>query len=89
MIYDNYDNPKLPGIADPAMVDIRKYLPESYHGSIIITSRSSQVKIGNAIHVRKLKNIDDSLEILSTTSRRGKLKSGKYVRRYKDSINHI
>ena len=47
MIYDNYDNPKLPGNTDPAAVDIRKLLPESYQGSVIITTRSSEVKIGH------------------------------------------
>jgi hypothetical protein len=47
--YDNYDNPKLPDNADPAAVDIRKLLPESYQGSVIITTRSSQVEIGHLI----------------------------------------
>ena len=32
IIYDNYDHPKLPDNADPAVVDIRKFLPESYQG---------------------------------------------------------
>jgi ATP/maltotriose-dependent transcriptional regulator MalT len=32
MIYDNYDNPKLPTNTDPAAVDIRNFLPESYQG---------------------------------------------------------
>ena len=41
MIYDNYDNPKLPGKTDPAAVDIRMFLPESYQGSIIIITRLS------------------------------------------------
>ena len=41
MIYDNYDNPRFAGNTDPAAVDIRKYLPESYQGSVIITTRSS------------------------------------------------
>ncbi|KAH6704227.1 hypothetical protein BKA61DRAFT_702991, partial [Leptodontidium sp. MPI-SDFR-AT-0119] len=70
MIYDNYDNPKLPGKTDPAAVDIRKYLPESYQGSIIITTRSSHVKNGHVIYVRKLEEVRDSLEILSNASRR-------------------
>jgi hypothetical protein len=70
MIYDNYDNPKLPGNTDPAALDIRKFLPESYQGSVIITTRSSQVKIGHPIRVRKLENVSDSLEILSNVSRR-------------------
>ncbi|KAH0533941.1 hypothetical protein FGG08_007450, partial [Glutinoglossum americanum] len=70
MIYDNYDNPKLPGNMDPAALDIRKFLPESYQGSIIITTRSSRVKIGHTIQIRKLEDVHDSLEILSNTSRR-------------------
>ncbi|KAL5327530.1 hypothetical protein ACEPPN_005229 [Leptodophora sp. 'Broadleaf-Isolate-01'] len=49
MIYDNYDNPKLPGKTDPTAVDISKFLPESYQGSIIITTRLSQVRIGHLI----------------------------------------
>ena len=76
MIYDNYDNPKFPGNADPVAVDIRKFLPESYQGSIIITTRSSQVKIGHLIQIRKLENIHDSLKILSNTSRREGLING-------------
>ncbi|KIN06945.1 hypothetical protein OIDMADRAFT_150200 [Oidiodendron maius Zn] len=70
MIYDNYDNPKLPENTDPAAVNIYKFLPESYQGSIIITTRSSQVKIGHPIQVKGLENIRDSLNILSNTSRR-------------------
>ena len=81
MIYDNYDNPKLPGNRDPATVDIQKFLPESYQGSVIITTRSSQLKIGHLIHVGKLEDMSDSLEILSSTSGREGLKSSK------DSIN--
>jgi hypothetical protein len=79
MIYDNYDNPKLPGRADPTAVDIRNFLPESYQGSIIITTRSSQVRIGHSIPVRKLGDMRDSLEILLTVSRRQGLITGKDV----------
>ncbi|KAM3074278.1 hypothetical protein ACMFMF_006294 [Clarireedia jacksonii] len=75
MIYDNYDNPKLPGNTDSMAVDIRNYLPESYHGSIIITTRSSQVKTGYPIYIRKLSDVYDSLEILSNVSRREGLRS--------------
>ncbi|KAN0067790.1 TPR-like protein [Elaphomyces granulatus] len=70
MIYDNYDNPKLAGNTDPAAVDICKYLPESYQGSVIITTRSSEVKIGHRIQIRKLEDVRDSVKILSTASRR-------------------
>jgi len=77
VIYDNYDNPKLPGHIGPAALDIRKFLPESYQGSVIITTRSSQVKIGHPIQIRKLENVCDSLEILSNTSRREGVTNGK------------
>jgi len=70
IVYDNYDNPKLPGNTDPAAVNIRKFLPESYQGSVIITTRSSQVKIGHLIRVGKLKDVRDSLQILSYASGR-------------------
>jgi hypothetical protein len=76
MIYDNYDNLKLLSNADPAAVDICKFLPESYQGSVIITTRSSQVKIGHLIRIRKLENIHDSLKILSNTSRQEGLING-------------
>tara|TARA_R110002060_G_scaffold65080_2_gene74088 strand:- start:691 stop:1287 length:597 start_codon:yes stop_codon:yes gene_type:complete len=80
MIYDNYDTPKLSGRTDPTAVDIKKFLPESYQGSIIITTRSSEVRIGHLIQIRKLSDIRDSLEILSTVSRRQGLKTGEDVR---------
>jgi hypothetical protein len=37
------------GKADSAAVGIRKFLPESYQGSVIITPRSSQVRIGHGL----------------------------------------
>jgi hypothetical protein len=83
IIYDNY-NPKLPRHTDPTTVDIRNFLPESYHGSIIITTRSSQVRNGHPIHIRKLGDVD-SLEILSNVSRREGLRSGKNVLHFCDA----
>jgi hypothetical protein len=77
MVYDNYDNPKLPNSRDPAAVDIRKYLPESYQGSVIVTTRSPRVGIGHAPAVRKLESIQDSLEILTSTSQIRNLKDGR------------
>jgi hypothetical protein len=77
MIYDNYDNPKLASNKDPAAVDITKYLPEAYQGSVLVTTRSSEVEVGHPIHVTKLVDVRDSLEILSSTSRREGLTDGK------------
>ncbi|KAN0067867.1 P-loop containing nucleoside triphosphate hydrolase protein [Elaphomyces granulatus] len=76
MIYDNYDNPKLAGNTDLAAVYICKYLPESYQGSILITTRSSEVKIRHRIRIKKLEAVRDSVKILSNASRREGLEDG-------------
>jgi hypothetical protein len=77
MIYNNYDNPRLASNKDLAAVDITKYLPEAYQGSVLITTRSSQVQIGHPIQVTKLADLRDSLKILSNASRREGLMDGK------------
>jgi ATP/maltotriose-dependent transcriptional regulator MalT len=76
IIYDNYDNPKLPENPDLSAIDIRKYLPASDHGSIIVTTRSSRVTIGSRIHIQKLLDIQNSLEILSNSSGRKDITNG-------------
>jgi len=55
---------------NPATVEIRNFLPESYQGSVIITTRSSQVRFGQPIRITKLEDVHDSVEILSNVSRR-------------------
>lgn len=70
IVYDNYDNPRTPGNPDPSAVDIRGFLPGADQGSIIITTRSAQVSQGHRIHVQKLRDINEGLEILSNTSKR-------------------
>jgi hypothetical protein len=76
LVYDNYDNPKVAGNPDPGAVDIRQYLPESYQGSVIITTRSSKVKIGQTMQIKKLKNLHDCLAILANASGREDLING-------------
>ncbi|KAK7973201.1 hypothetical protein PG988_007335 [Apiospora saccharicola] len=70
LIYDNLDNPRLTNSAEGAGIDIHQFLPTAYQGSIIITTRSSQVDLGYMIRIRKLVSIENSLEILSKTSGR-------------------
>lgn len=79
MIYDNFDNPKTHGNPDDLAVDIRQFLPRSNHGSIIITTRWSQVKQGERIHVQKLLDIREGLEILSNMSGRKGIEKGMLV----------
>ena len=50
--------------------DIRNYLPETDHGAVIVTSRSSTIQIGELIRLQKLRNVEDSLSILESTSGR-------------------
>ncbi|KAJ3569919.1 hypothetical protein NPX13_g5908 [Xylaria arbuscula] len=70
LVYDNYDNPKVGNGIDKEGIDIGQFLPEAYQGSIIVTTRSSQVDLGDRIRVRKLESIHDGLQILATTSGR-------------------
>jgi hypothetical protein len=75
LVFDNVDNPKLPGVNDPEAYDIEPYFPETRQGSIIITTRSSRLEIGKAVSVSKL-NTRESIDILSSTSGREGLDTG-------------
>lgn len=76
-IYDNYDHPKVPGNDAPDVLDIQRFLPDAYQGSVIITTRSTQVKIGRRIPVQKLASAQDSVDILSNVSGRALSIKGK------------
>jgi hypothetical protein len=80
MIYDNHDNPQTSGNADSSTIDIRRFLPGSNHGSIIITTRSAQVKQGRRLHIQKLLDVQEGLKILSNTSGRKDIQSGMLKR---------
>ena len=69
-IYDNYDNPKIRGSEDAAAMDIGRFLPEADQGSVIVTTRSSQVRLGQCIPMRNLADVHESVAILSSMSRR-------------------
>jgi hypothetical protein len=61
---DNYDTPKLLGRREPGNFDIRPFLPEAYYGAVLIITRSSQLRLGPLVVVKKLQSIEHSLEIL-------------------------
>lgn len=79
MVFDNYDNPKVPENADPGVVNIRQFLPEPYHGSVIVTTRESKVNVGHRMKVGKLRDIHDSLQILSDASHRDGVMDGRAI----------
>ncbi|KAJ1325477.1 FxSxx-COOH system tetratricopeptide repeat protein [Microdochium nivale] len=70
IVYDNYDNPRLPGRVNDTAVDIQQFLPMAFQGSVIVTTRLAQVDIGHQIRIEKLKSEQDSLQILSKASGR-------------------
>jgi hypothetical protein len=67
VIYDNYDDPHLPGMDSSTGYDIRHFFPHRAHGSILITTRSPRLK---QLRLDKLDNIDQSLSILAARSGR-------------------
>jgi hypothetical protein len=76
LIYDNFDNPKIHNNSDILALDIHRFLPTSDHGSIIITTRSSDVDLGKLISISNLSGVQDGLEVLSRTSGTSSIKSG-------------
>ncbi len=79
LIFDNIDNPKLPGIKDPQAYDIRSYFPEADQGSILITTRSFSLKIGEVVSLEKLLDVQESMTILAFMSGREISDQGIYI----------
>lgn len=77
LVFDNIDNPKLPGTKDPQAYDIKSYFPEAHQGFILITTRSSRLKIGKVISVKKFQNVEESVAILAFMSERQISNNGK------------
>ena len=70
LLYDNYDNPLVPGITSTRNYDIRNYFPHRVQGSILITTRSPRLGFAKQLAVKKLTDINQSLSILATRSGR-------------------
>lgn len=76
LIYDNYDDPKLPGIRSETGYDIRPFFPALSHGSILITTRSTKLAFSQQLPLGKLENVSTSVSILSQRAGRS-LSNGK------------
>jgi hypothetical protein len=72
LVFDNYD--------DPSDFKLDSYYPPAAHGAIIITTRRADLVTGitELLDIKPLQNIDDSLMVLQTRSKRENLASGKY-----------
>jgi len=70
VVFDNYDIPRVPGITSTMSYDIRDYFPHRVQGSILITTRSPRLTFAKQLAVKKLDDINQSLNILATRSGR-------------------
>jgi hypothetical protein len=77
VIFDNYDNPRVPRITSTTSYDIRDYFPHRVQGSILITTRSPRLSFAKQLAVKKLDDINQSLNILATRSGREIIKGKK------------
>jgi hypothetical protein len=77
VIFDNYDDPCVPGIRSSTGYDIRQFFPDRDQGSILITTRSSRINFGwQKIPLRKIEDLEQNLAILANVSGR-ETKGGK------------
>jgi hypothetical protein len=70
LVYDNYDDPRLPGIPSSTGYDIRGFFPHRVHGSILITTRSPRITFAKQLRLEKLDDVDQGLKILAARSGR-------------------
>lgn len=73
---DRHGEPDHPA---PEGYDIRQHLPDTDHGAVIVTTRSSIVQIGELLRLRKLHRTEDSLRILESTSSRTGAQDGTWL----------
>jgi hypothetical protein len=76
VIYDNYDDPDIPGLRSATGYDLRRFLPHRQQGSILITTRVSRLTFAKQLKLCPLGNIQESLMILANRSGR-EAESGK------------
>ncbi|KAJ5128190.1 hypothetical protein N7526_006356 [Penicillium atrosanguineum] len=73
LIFDNYD--------DPDQFEINNYYPHTIsHGAIIVTTRWPDRVGGNLLHVKPLQDIEDSLAVLRTRSKRENVESDPHAK---------
>lgn len=88
VVYDNYDDPCLPGIESSTGYDIRRYFPPRAQGSTLITTRSPRLPFGKQLQLQKLDNIEQSLAILVARSGR-KVVRGKIESANEEAIANL
>ena len=65
LIFDNHDNPALPGTTSPSAYDLRSLFPSRDHGKILISSRSADLTYTRRFYLKELEAFDTAKELLS------------------------
>lgn len=68
LIFDNYD--------DLDQFEIDRYYHSASHGAILVTTRRPDLVAGTSLDIMPLQDIEDSLAILQTRSKRENVQSG-------------
>ncbi len=68
LVFDDYD--------DPSQFKINDFFPPTPHGDILVTTRRPDLVAGITLGIKPLQNIEDSLAILKTRSKREGVESG-------------
>jgi hypothetical protein len=80
LIFDNYD--------DPSQFRIDLYYPPASHGAIVVTTRRLDLVAGTPLHIKPFQNIEDSLAMLQTRSKRENVQSGMLLPNTLGFTNH-
>ena len=65
LIFDNHDNPRMPGDHSPGAYDLRSLLPSRAHGNILITTRSTKLAYSKRIFLKELESVDQAVDLMS------------------------
>ncbi|KAI2822751.1 hypothetical protein CBS133816_9241 [Aspergillus niger] len=76
LIFDGYDN--------PSVFKIESYYPPASHGDIVVTTRRPDSLNGMVIQVQPLQDVEESLRILETRSKRENSQSDYHAKRLAD-----
>ena len=86
LMFDNYDDSRLPGIRSSTGYDIRTFFPYSTQGSILITTRSSRITFARSVRLNKFDDLNLSLTVLTRRSGR-QAHEDKYIRSLEINID--
>jgi hypothetical protein len=70
LIFDNHDNPKMPGHNSSSAYDLRPLFPSRVHGKILITTRSANLTYTKQLNLKEVESVDVTLKLLSQRASR-------------------